>query len=68
MLQACLGKAGDQRSVFAPFPGIPQVDFRCPAPMRSLGLCSIAVKRHDAHYNSYKEKHLVGGWLTVSEV
>jgi hypothetical protein len=28
----------------------------------------VAVKRHHDQSNSYKEKHLTGGWLTVSEV
>jgi hypothetical protein len=28
----------------------------------------IAVKRHHVHSNFYKGKHLIGGWLTVSEV
>jgi hypothetical protein len=30
-----------------------------------LNRCSIAVKRHHDHSNSYKGKHLIGGWLTV---
>jgi hypothetical protein len=29
-----------------------------------LGKISMAVKNHD-HGNSYKGKHLIGGWLTV---
>jgi hypothetical protein len=33
-----------------------------------LSHCSIAVKRHLDHNNSYKRKHLTGGLLTVSEV
>lgn len=39
--------------------------------MSNLTLCHshyfIAAKRHHEHSDSYKEKHLVGGFLTVSE-
>jgi hypothetical protein len=36
--------------------------------LHALSQCSIAVKRHHDHGNSYKGRHLIGGLLMVSEV
>jgi len=36
-------------------------------PLLVLSCCSIAVKRHHDQGDFYRRKHLIGGFLTVSE-
>lgn len=36
--------------------------------VKCLSYCSVAMKRHCEHGNSYEKRHLIGGLLAISEV